>query len=292
MSSWGNKDAAANAPYWAVNASLAKAAPASIHAAPTAANVAFLYANTTPSAYITNETIGLYMVDSGEEHAGGDKVVDVSIINGGTGYLEVPNVNFSGGGGSSAAATASIAGGTVTKILVTNTGSSYETIPNVYVDVPRRTIATSAVNTSSNTITYNTHGIETGEQIKYYNGGGTTMAGLSDSTIYYAIKVNANSFKVASSKANALAGTDIDITGTGNNAQFFDLHDKVTATAIADKGLGQGGTANSGWTHAVHTGWNLKTVGTGGRAGRVQWETLVAISNVATDGSDDIALPD
>ena len=65
MSSWSNIDAAANAPYWAVNSTVAKNTPN--HARPTAANVALLYGNTTADAYITDETVGLFMVDASEE---------------------------------------------------------------------------------------------------------------------------------------------------------------------------------------------------------------------------------
>ena len=32
---------------------------------------------------------------------------------------------------------------------------------------------------------------------------------------------------------------------------------------------------------AAHAGWNLKITGSGGRAGRVQYETLVALTNAA-----------
>ena len=31
----------------------------------------------------------------------------------------------------------------------------------------------------------------------------------------------------------------------------------------------------------AHAGWNLKTTGSGGRAGRVQYETIVALTNAA-----------
>jgi len=37
-------------------------------------------------------------------------------------------------------------------------------------------------------------------------------------------------------------------------------------------------------THAQHSGWVLRTTGAGGRAGRVQNEVLVALSNVIGDG--------
>ena len=63
----GNYDNAANAPYWAVNSTIVKASPAQLHARPTAVNVSYLYGNTAPSAYITNETIGLFMVDKNEQ---------------------------------------------------------------------------------------------------------------------------------------------------------------------------------------------------------------------------------
>ena len=67
MSSWGNNDNAANAPYWAVNSSITHSAAAAKVSAPTASNVAVLYANTTSGAYITNETIGLFGIDAAEQ---------------------------------------------------------------------------------------------------------------------------------------------------------------------------------------------------------------------------------
>tara|TARA_R100000781_G_scaffold67621_1_gene42654 strand:- start:27 stop:3344 length:3318 start_codon:yes stop_codon:yes gene_type:complete len=81
------------------------------------------------------------------------------------------------------------------------------------------TIATSAVNTSNEQITATSHGRSTGDVVLYKNGGGTTLAGLTDATNYYVIKVDANTIKLATNSANATAGTAINLTGTGNNAQ-------------------------------------------------------------------------
>jgi hypothetical protein len=64
MPSHGNYDNAANAPYWAVNSAIVKNYPSHSHG--DAANVAYLYGNTTSDVYITNETIGLFMVDQNE----------------------------------------------------------------------------------------------------------------------------------------------------------------------------------------------------------------------------------
>ena len=68
MSSWGNNDNAANAPYWAVNSAIAHQPDVNVkYARPTAANVALLYGNTTSDVYIAGETVGLFAVDANEE---------------------------------------------------------------------------------------------------------------------------------------------------------------------------------------------------------------------------------
>ena len=52
MSSWGNNDNAANAPYWAVSSAIVNATNVKADAsAPDAANVALLYGNTSSGVY-------------------------------------------------------------------------------------------------------------------------------------------------------------------------------------------------------------------------------------------------
>jgi len=227
---------------------------------------------------------------NGENYASQGRVVEVGVALAGSGYLEVPAVTFTGGGGSNAAATATISGGVVTAITLTNNGSSYENVPTVFVNTPFRTIATTAVNTTTEVITYNGHGLTTGDRIHYYNGGGTAITGLTTNTTYYAIVVDANTFKVASSAENATAGTAINLTGTGNNAQYFDLLDETTATAVAT--LGGGNENGESRSNITHTGWVRRTTGTGGRAGRVFYETLVAGGSITGDQADDRQFPD
>ena len=319
----------------------------------------------------------VFGVDTTESSAGGDNVADVAVVNGGTGYTEVPGVVFTGGGGGSAAATATVSGGSVTSIAVTNTGTAYTSVPTVNIDVPFRTIPTSGVAIATEQFTYATHGLAAADPVKYYRAGGTAITGLSNNTEYFvsALGLATNTFHLAASAGaaagrTALAGVAISgtagqftctattlaagdhiviggtvtgtgsitghtagkiyevsavtgtspsvtgftvtqedgtavvstagngtgltytpytivmISGTGNNAQYFDLTSKVTATAVADLGSGAGGT------QATQPGWVLRTVGTGGRAGRVQYETLVALANPIGDGSDDLVLPD
>ncbi len=55
----------------------------------------------------------------------------ISLLNGGSGYTSAPTVSITGGGGSSATATATISGGVVTGITITNAGSGYTSVPTV-----------------------------------------------------------------------------------------------------------------------------------------------------------------
>lgn len=87
------------------------------------------------------------------------------------------------------------------------------------------------------------------------------------------------SVKVAPTRAeaNTLYGNttaDAYITGT-----------TVGMYAVDDSEMAAGGGK------VAHTGWILRTEGSGGRAGRVMTEVLVA-GGIASDGSDDAVLPD
>ena len=189
--------------------------------------------------------------------------------------------------GDTAAATATVSGGVVTGITVTDVGSDYQSTPSVTVEVPKMTIPTSAVNASSNVITFAGHGLTDGDQITYNQvGGGTLMTNVTNGQTVFVRDKTDDTFKIAATEG----GTAINI-GTGHNAQTFTIvTGATTATAVASLGLGNDGDTNT--TEISHVGWVKKTVGTGGRAGRVQYETLVAASSISGDASDDIALPD
>jgi len=73
-----------------------------------------------------------------------------------------------------------------------------------------------------------------------------------------------------------------------------DAAGKPKYLSTADKALTYGvDTTETGVTAGVtHAGWVRRTVGTGGRAGRVFHETLVAASSMTGDASDDTQYPD
>lgn len=76
------------------------------------------------------------------------------------------------------------------------------------------TFATTDVNAGTDIITVGTD-IPTGTPIKF-SSTGTAPAGLTAGTKYYAIRQSTTTIKVASSLANAQAGTAIDITDQGS----------------------------------------------------------------------------
>lgn len=75
-----------------------------------------------------------------------------------------------------------------------------------------------AINIAADTFTKAAHGLTTGMGVLFSTGNAKTVTGLTNQTTYYAIPIDANTFKLASTAANALAGTAIDITATQDGA--------------------------------------------------------------------------
>ena len=63
-------------------------------------------------------------------------VVSVTVTDGGSGYSLVPNVAFTGGGGSGATATAILSNASVARIVVLTAGAGYTNAPTVAIDPP------------------------------------------------------------------------------------------------------------------------------------------------------------
>jgi len=69
------------------------------------------------------------------------------------------------------------------------------------------------VTAATDVIAETAHGMETGDgPVRVSNSGGALPAGLAAATDYWVIAASANTFKLASSRANALAGTAVNIT--------------------------------------------------------------------------------
>lgn len=278
MPLWGKTDVASNSVLYA---------PAQVRQAPNTANRDALYGNTTANAYGTGEIVGMYGVDSTEVGIGSGNVAFITLTNAGTGYTANATVTITGGGGSSATAnaTANTSTGRIQIVNITAAGSSYETNPTVAIAAPTAIIFNGNTAVSGNTIAITSANsiFQIGDKLTYAGNVTSTPGGLTDTASYFVSFANSTVLALSTTPngANiALTPASGDST-TANGATFTG----VTATATATVG----GAKNKGVAHA---GWVLRTEGTGGRAGRVQYETLVAMRNITSDGSDDAVLPD
>ena len=81
-------------------------------------------------------------------------VQNVDIVNAGSGYTVAPLIRFFGGGGSGAAATASIGDGVIGVVTVTSGGSGYVTAPTItFTGISTVSAAATAVVSAAGTIT-------------------------------------------------------------------------------------------------------------------------------------------
>jgi hypothetical protein len=62
------------------------------------------------------------------------------------------------------------------------------------------------------------HGLNTGDPLRYDSGTGFT--GLTATTTYFVIRLGADTFKLATTLANAIAGTAINISADGSSGVF------------------------------------------------------------------------
>ena len=92
------------------------------------------------------------------------------------------------------------------------------------------------VSQSADTITINNHRFLTGSRVTYSNGGGGNITGLTNGTVYFTIKIDHNTIKLATTAVRAASGTAINITGTGTgishtlSVAFDGVNTKFVAT--------------------------------------------------------------
>ena len=93
------------------------------------------------------------------------------------------------------------------------------------------------VSVANDTLTFNDHRFVQGQRVTYGKGsGGTVITGLTDATAYFVIREDKNTIKLATSAANATAGTAVNLTGVGAgtvhtlNLAFDGVNTKFKAT--------------------------------------------------------------
>lgn len=164
--------------------------------------------------------------------AGGDAtlsafVSNIIVTNVGSGYTSAPQIVITPYSTdalltinpASATATLSPINGSIKSVILNTIGENYISAPTLVIEPPTITFnGATAFNASTDTLTYVNHGIETGAQVTYSNGGGTTIPGLVSGTDYYAYAPTSGTLQLYNTQGNANThdGTGLmNITGTG-----------------------------------------------------------------------------
>ena len=143
-------------------------------------------------------------------------------------------------------------------------GSNYGIAPAVTVAAPSAKTFNAASAVAGTVITIANHGFCKDDAVTYSENSGTAIAELTDGGTLFIVSVDGDVIQVSATKG----GTAITMTdGSSEN------HTLTGETAVATATVGPGSNRGSG---VAHTGWNKQSVGTGGRAGRIHYETLVA----------------
>lgn len=259
-----------------------------------------MFGNTTPGAFIPNMSVGVFGVDPTEIAVNGGPLAEVFVTANGSGYQANATVTttFANGVSNTSAITSNASGGKIVNLVIASAGSGIVANPTLSIAAP------AAIN-----ITANTTGVTLSRFIAvstansfwqvndrlYYGvpAGNTAIGGLTGNSYYYVSFANTSGICVS----NTPGGANLTLTAATTNPGEVHTIQGDTATGYAVVG----GAKNKGVAHA---GWVLRTEGTGGRAGRVQYETLVAMGSLGAqtapygtpattaDASDDTFIPD
>lgn len=280
MAQWGNTDDAANSVLWAVS---------QLNKPANSVNQTNLFGNVTPGAFVAGKAVGQFGVDVTEMNLAQSNaaVAQYIVVNPGSGYAANAAVTVanSSGGSNTSAANSTVTVGKITAVTANLALGGFSGVaPAVTIAAP-----------TAQNITANTVGVVAATDfIKITSANSIYAAG---DKVYYTVPTNNTALTPLTGNAYyyvAFANTTgIVLTDAPNGANIDITDTRTTASAEVHTLTGETATATavlSGVQHgAAHTGWVLRTVGTGGRAGRVQYETLVAMGgNLSTDAEDTV----
>jgi len=247
----------------------------------------------------------VYGEDTTEAQVANGAIREVVFITNGSGYQSNATLTVTGGVGSTTAAAGNAQSNSIGRIAAinfSNNGIAYTTSPTLTVSAPgpiyfNGNVTSGSVvlgNATSDTTTFkldngyialgttNTAFLSNGDVVTYLvQAANVAIGGLTNNTSYSVYTINSTAIQL--------------YTRVGTSNVYINLA-SVSATAQANHSL-TGTTAVvapilSGIHHSTHAGWVRRMVGTGGRAGRVTFETLVATGTISGDASDDNVLPD
>ena len=215
----------------------------------------------------------------------------IDVTFGGSGYSSAPYVRIQGDGKSApdviidsttgqdaeAFATCATNGANqdiVSQIVVTNGGSGYRSANSKTFDGS----STDGISITTDEISITGHGFTNLDLVKYSNGGGNSIGGLTHNRSYYVIRVDANTIKLATSYDDADTEVAIEFTS-------FGLGDAHSLTFEGTKVYLAGGTGSGATAEAIITGGVITGITvTDGGLGYTGARATAALGTGATAG--------
>lgn len=234
----------------------------------------------------------VYGIDTAENAVANGAVRELVLTYAGTGYNANAAVAWTGGVGNTVAVAdaanntsngAIVSVGRVIGIRTANVGAGFTIGPvgTISPPAPITFNANTGVSAADAVISMTTANSKflVGDALTYtVSAGNTAVSPLVSGTTYYVSFANTTKIAIAATSGGAnIALVPSTVSETGHTIQG------KTATVVP---------ILSGVHESDHAGWVRRIVGTGGRAGRITHETLVAMGSIQGDAADDTVQPD
>jgi hypothetical protein len=234
--------------------------------------------NTGTQAYGVTSTgnTGLFGIST-DETAGSGNVGSVSIVSAGSGFTARPTITITGANTTPATATANAG---VVGVTITAAGTGYAA-GNTFT-------ATGGTGTSAvlTVTTVNANGNVTGVSITTV-GDYTVVPTVTDNPF-----TSNTGSGVGFTATLSLGISSVALTAAGEGYNQDTIGRTIGGAGGTGADVALALTGQNFVEAGAHAGWVLRNLGTGGRAGRVQLETLVAMGSITGDGADDtVAAP-
>jgi hypothetical protein len=244
-----------------------------------------MFSNTTIDAFVTGQAVGVYGLDANEMGVSTSSTNGIyRVTSGGSGYgaNAVVTLTFANSVANVSAANSTINttsnAGRVTALTSNASITGISEVPVLTIAAPAainiiaNNSATGFSNTADTIIVASANSkFQVGDRVFYaVPAANTPIAPLTGNTFFFVSFANTTTIKLATTAT----GANIDITDARTTATG-EVHtirgDTATGLLIPTGAKRQG---------AAHAGWVIRTEGTGGRAGRVQYEVLVAMGSL------------
>lgn len=242
------------------------------------ANGNTLYANATTDAFVPNLKLGIFGISVDEINGvTTGNIASVTVVSGGSGFTALPNVTITGANTTQSLVATNAS---VTGVAITANGTGYA--------VNQTFTATGGTGTSAvlKVTSVNANG----------NVTGVSISTAGDYTIIPTMTNNP-----FTSNTGSGTGFTASLTLSLLKARLTHAGEAYQSNTAAVVVSGAGGvdaqvtislTGAEGRRGGMTPGWNLRKEGTGGRAGRVTYETLVPMRSMTGDGQGTLPVDD